>query len=144
MKQIMEQPILKVRSFIVSHRLDGIIKFGLVGVLNTVVGYVAFFILSYYLYYLVALVISHFIGVTNSYLWNKFWTFKTQKNVIREIIKFNFVYLGVLASNVVILGFLVGSLSFNPRIGQLIVLPIVTLISYFGHKYWSFNNRPGP
>ncbi len=116
-----------------------ITKFLFIGILNTIVGYGSFFILSFFLNYLIALIISHFIGVTHSYIWNKYWTFRTQKNQLREFIKFNCVYLLMLIANIVILGLLVNVFSFDPRIGQLIVLPIVTLISYFGHKYWSFS-----
>jgi putative flippase GtrA len=118
-----------------------ITRFVFVGVLNTIVGYVAFFILSYFFYYLLALVIAHFIGVTHSYLWNKYWTFRTQKNQLAEFIRFNMVYLVVLIANILILGFLVDTLKYNPRIGQIIVLPITTMISYFGHKYWSFSTK---
>lgn len=121
-----------------SQEFARITKFVLVGVLNTIVGYSAFYILSYFYYYLIALIVSHFIGVTHSYLWNKYWTFRTQKNQLAEFIRFNMVYLVVLIANILILGFLVDVLKFNPRIGQLIVLPITTMISYFGHKYWSF------
>jgi putative flippase GtrA len=116
-----------------------LIRFCLIGILNTAIGYGAFYIFSYYLQYLIALVISHIIGVTNSYVWNKYWTFKTRKNVAREFLKFNSIYLIVLIVNIVMLGTLVDGLHFNPRVGQLIVLPIVTFISYFGHRYWSFN-----
>lgn len=33
----------------------------------------------------------------------------------------------------------VNRLNFDPRIGQLIALPLITIISFVGHKYWSFN-----
>jgi putative flippase GtrA len=118
-----------------------VVKFIAVGLLNTIVGYGSFFILSYYTYYLIALILSHFIGVTHSYLWNKYWTFGTQKNHIKEFIKFNVIYLIILIANVSLLGFLVEALTVNPRIGQLIALPLVTIISYFGHRYWSFNGK---
>ncbi len=114
------------------------LKFILVGIMNTIVGYGAFFILSYFFYYIIALIIAHIIGVTNSFLWNKYWTFRTQKNHLRELIKFNLVYLVVLMVNIAILSILVDYLKVDPRLGQLIVLPTVTIISYFGHKYWSF------
>lgn len=117
-----------------------IFKFICVGGLNTVIGYGAFFILSLYLNYLVALVIAHFIGVTNSYLWNKYWTFQVKKFRLAEFVKFNIVYLFALGANMLILYVAVERLAFNPRLGQLIVLPIVTLLSYFGHKYWSFHS----
>jgi putative flippase GtrA len=114
------------------------VRFVLVGILNTAVGYGSFFILLFFCNYLVALVVSHFIGVTNSYLWNKYWTFRTSGDRLREFLRFNVVYLAVLGTNIVFLGFLVDGLHFDPRIGQLIVLPTVTLISFFGHKLWSF------
>jgi putative flippase GtrA len=117
-----------------------IFKFVFVGVLNTVIGYGAFFILSLYLNYLIALVIAHFIGVTNSYLWNKYWTFQVKEFRLVEFVKFNIVYLFALGANMLILYIAVERLTLDPRLGQLIVLPLVTLLSYFGHKYWSFHS----
>jgi putative flippase GtrA len=116
-----------------------ILKFVCVGVLNTVIGYGAFFILSLFLNYLIALVLAHFIGVTNSYLWNKYWTFQVKKFRPAELIKFNIVYLFALGTNMLILYIAVELLAFDPRLGQLVVLPLVTLLSYFGHRYWSFH-----
>ena len=118
-----------------------VIKFVAVGLLNTIVGYGSFFILSYYTFYLFALILSHFIGVTHSYIWNKYWTFRTPKNHVKEFVKFNIVYLVILLTNVTLLGFLVEVLAIDPRIGQLIALPMVTIISYFGHRFWSFNGK---
>ncbi|MDQ1255047.1 MAG: hypothetical protein QG646_4326 [Euryarchaeota archaeon] len=114
-------------------------KFICVGLLNTFIGYGAFFILSFFLNYMIALVVAHFIGVTNSYLWNKYWTFKSKKFQLAELVKFNIVYLITLGANMLILYIAVELLSINPRLGQLIVLPLVTLLSYLGHKYWSFH-----
>jgi putative flippase GtrA len=108
--------------------------------MNTVIGYVAFFMLLFFLNYLVALVVAHFIGVTNSYLWNKYWTFRVKKFRPAELVKFNFVYLLVLGVNMFILYIAVELLAVDPRLGQLIVLPLITLLSYFGHKYWSFHD----
>ncbi len=113
-------------------------KFSLIGILNTVVGYGSFIILLNFSNYILALIISHMIGVTHSYLWNKFWTFKSNKNPVNEFVKFNSIYLVVFVINAITLIFLVSGLNFDPRIGQLIALPIITLISFTGHKYWSF------
>jgi putative flippase GtrA len=117
-----------------------IFKFVCVGLLNTFIGYGAFFILSFFLNYLVALVLAHFIGVTNSYLWNKYWTFQVKKFRLAELVKFNIVYLVALGANMLILYIAVERLAVDPRLGQLFVLPLVTLLSYFGHKYWSFHD----
>ncbi len=113
-------------------------KFSLIGILNTIVGFGSFIILLSFFNYMLALIISHMIGVTHSYLWNKFWTFKSDKSPINEFIKFNSVYLVVFVVNAITLMFLVSGLNFDPRIGQLIALPIITIISFAGHRYWSF------
>jgi putative flippase GtrA len=113
-------------------------KFGLVGILNTLVGFGVFFIFINYTNYMIALIISHVIGVIHSYVWNKFWIFKSEKIAINEFIKFNSVYAGVFLANASALVFFVNVLNWDPRIGQLIALPIITVISFTGQKYWSF------
>ena len=116
-------------------------KFGMVGVLNTLIGYGAFFILLDYTNYMIALIISHIIGVTHSYIWNKYWVFKSNKILINEFLKFNSVYILVFLTNAIVLIFFVNALNLDPRIGQLIALPIITMISFTGHKYWSFKKE---
>lgn len=115
-----------------------IIKFCLVGILNTIVGYGAFFILVNYLYYLLALLIAHIIGVIHSFLWNKFWIFKTKKFNLDEFIKFNVVYVIVFLANAVALYVCVDLISVDPKVAQLILLPLITAISFFGQKLWTF------
>ena len=116
-------------------------KFSFVGILNTIVGYGAFFIFLTWFNYMVSLIIAHIIGVTHSYVWNKYWTFKSDGIQIKEFVKFNSVYVIVFVVNAIFLIFLVDTLNFNPKIGQLLVLPIITIISFTGHKYWSFSGK---
>lgn len=129
----------QIREYLRKHSLlDQFPKFACVGILNTIVGYGAFFILSDYFYYLLALILSHIIGVTHSFLWNKFWVFKSKQFKILEFAKFNLVYLFVLLANMVTLYISVSIFTFNPKITQLAILPLITLISYAGQKYFSF------
>ena len=116
-------------------------KFSFVGILNTIVGYGAFFIFLTWFNYLLSLIISHIIGVTHSYVWNKYWTFKSDGTQINEFVRFNSVYVIVFVVNALTLIFLVDTLNFNPKIAQLFVLPIITIISFTGHKYWSFSGK---
>jgi len=116
-------------------------KFGFVGILNAIVSYSAFFIFLTWFNYMLSLIISHIIGVSHSYVWNKYWTFKSDGFQINEFIKFNSVYVIVFVVNAIALFFLVGTLKFNPRIAQLFVLPVITIISFTGHKYWSFRGK---
>ncbi|MCK4764974.1 MAG: GtrA family protein [Candidatus Aminicenantes bacterium] len=53
------------------------IKFNIVGIMNTAVDFTIFTLLIYLsLHHMISQVISYSCGVVNSYLWNKFWTFK--------------------------------------------------------------------
>ncbi|RQW80492.1 MAG: GtrA family protein [Methanothrix sp.] len=117
-------------------------KFGFVGVLNTIIGYGSFVLLLNYTNYLAALVISHLIGVSHSFIWNKYWIFKSSGIGIGgcayEFAKFNSVYAGVFLTNAAVLIISVNIFNVDPRISQLIALPIITIISFAGHKYWSF------
>ena len=118
-----------------------VLQFCGVGILNTLIGYAAFYLLVNYLYYLLALLLSHIIGVLNSYLWNKFWVFKSRTFRVFEFIRFNIVYAFVFFANAAALFVSVDIIHADPRIAQLILLPVVTLVSFFGQKLWTFNDK---
>lgn len=113
-------------------------KFCLVGILNTIISYSLFINFLNYFSYIEALSISYVVVAVHSYLWNRFWTFEPTKNLKMEIIKYIAVYFSIFILNALILSILVNILNFDPRIGQLIALPIITIINFAGHKYWSF------
>ena len=121
--------------------LKQIFKFCGVGVLNTIVGYCAFFLLVNYMNYLLALLIAHIIGVLHSFLWNKYWIFKSRRFRFLEFIKFNVIYAMVFIVNAIALFMCVEIIQVNPRLAQLLLLPVITLISFFGQKLWTFNEK---
>jgi putative flippase GtrA len=137
-QKIHEFLIKEITKILPASSLKQLSKFSIIGILNTILGYGLFVIFLNWYSYLWALVFSHIIAVTHSYLWNKFWTFKSDRNPLKEFIKFNSVYLIVFIVNAITLFFLVDVLNFDPRVGQLFALPVITIISFTGHKYWSF------
>ncbi|WP_442951591.1 GtrA family protein [Paenibacillus sp. GYB004] len=118
-------------------------KFVLVGVTNTIISYLVFIGCNLLVdNYLVSLLISYIIGVVNSYFLNKNWTFRTPKTRnLSTIIKFITVYLCTFLVNLIILILLVDFLYFSASLSQAISLIITTMISFIGHKYWSFKNK---
>jgi len=54
------------------------IKFSIVGVSNTLVSLVLFYILFEFLgvYYIIASTLGYIVGLINSYFWNLRWTFR--------------------------------------------------------------------
>ena len=117
------------------------IRFLFVGGLNTLVGYGIYALLVYLnVNYLVANTISTIIGVAHSYLWNRYFTFKSKQKALKEITKFVSVYIASYLIGMCTLFIFKDKLNISPYIAGLINLVITTLISYFGHKYISFKD----
>ena len=115
------------------------IKFAMVGVSNTVIGYGMYYILLYLkFHYLPALVISFLLGLMNSYFWNKYWVFTSEQHFKRELPRFVVVYALTLALNAALLPVFVEVLKIDPRIAQLFFLLFLPILTFLGLKYWGF------
>ena len=83
------------------------IDYLLVGGWNTIFGYLVF-VLLYYLFsskihYILLFILSNILSITNAYIGNKVFVFKTQGNYIREYLRFYVVYGGAMMLNCVLL-----------------------------------------
>ena len=112
---------------------DGVIrfiKFGMVGVINTLVNWIIFFILNALgMYYILANIIAYILGTVNSYLWNTLWVFKYKDKASTETtIKFIILNLIGLGLNTGILYVLVDLCNLNKFIGLVTTTAIVMII----------------
>ncbi len=114
------------------------VRYALVGVLNTAVGYAVFYLcLRLGMGHLVSLALSYAVGVVHSFLWNRLWTFKAQGAVARQVPRFVVVTGLTFALNAAMLQGLV-HVGMRPDLGQLMCLVVTTVVGYFGHRLWSF------
>ncbi len=116
-----------------------------VGALNTGVGAVAFISLQLTLgrvtHYLVVLLCAHVISVLIAFGLHRRLVFRVRGNVLVDLLRFETVYLGALAVNLAVLPLLV-EVAGIPVIGsQLLIVFITSLISFFGHKHFSFRRK---
>lgn len=81
------------------------------------------------------------VGVINSYLWNRFFTFKSKNKALGEIVRFSLVYLASYCVSMILLYLLVGYLGMSAYLAGFLNIIAITLISWFGHKYFSFKER---
>lgn len=123
--------------------INKFIKFGLVGVLNTLINWIIFALLNFVgVYYIVANVIAYSIATANSYIWNSKWVFKYNgKDKKETTAKFIILNLIGLALNTAILYFLVDILSLNKLVGLVITTAIVMVINYIVNKIWVFKEK---
>lgn len=114
-------------------------RFLITGGINTIVGYGSYTLFVFLgTQYLIANIFSTIIGTINSYFWNKYFTFKSPKKSFSEVIRFCTVYGISFLIGLLLLYILVDILNINSYIAGFINLIFTTLISYFGHNWFSF------
>ncbi len=121
------------------------INYLVVGGWNTVVGYLTFVGL-YLLFhqrinYVVLLVVSNLISITNAYVGYKVFVFRTKGNYLREYLRFYFIYGLILLLNLVLLPLIVELFKVNPVIAQGIIMFLNVILSFLGNKHFSFRPK---
>lgn len=115
------------------------LKFGLVGVGNTLLTVVSFNVLVFFhMNYFVANIIAYFIGMLNSYFWNKTWVFKSDQSHKKVLYKFIIVNVIVLGINNFVLYLGVDMLHFSPSISQLLGTAVGMGVNFLLNRSWTF------
>ena len=129
------------------------IRFFFIGVWNTIFGYLVYISLDYlftfvfqkrYLAYMTAAVLANIIATISAFLFHKHITFKSTvkgKGVIIEFFKFYSMYAVTNILGFALLPFFVEVLKMDPKIAGALLIPVVAIISYFGHSRFSFIKR---
>lgn len=119
------------------------LKFCLIGLESTILNYLVFLVLFVFLgvHYLIAGGLGFISGTIPGYVFNKIYSFESDR---RNIIAFP-IYLGVYAFSLVFtivsLKLLVDFVGINPLISNLITIAITTIINFFGIKILAFQNK---
>jgi len=118
-----------------------LVRFGLVGVMNTLVDFCVYQLLVWLgTYYVLAQCISYACGLLNSYFFNSRWTFRQEKKYTKkEFIRFLIVNLCTLALSVILLRVCYESLGItNNLIAKGIVTIFVMLVNFIANKLFVF------
>ena len=134
-----------MKKSILNKRGSGIqfLKFSLIGFLNTSLHYGIFFILLRFqgIHYLVASTIGYCVGMINSFILNKKWTFRTtevRKDI--EFVKFVLVNLAALLVNIGSLKYFVCIVDIRPEFGQIFGISLSMTTNFLGNKFWTFSH----
>lgn len=136
----------KIRTLLAKYRKTIIqfVKFNFVGISNTLLDWGVFAILNmvFSLQMYIAKPISFTCGVINSFILNKFWTFKKQQQSFKglELIKFLVINLISLGINLPVLYLLKTGLGINETLGNILITPITFIINFFFYKFWVFKS----
>lgn len=126
---------------------DQRIAFLLVGAINTVVGFGWFAVFEITVGrvggYLLSLACSHVASVLCAFVLYRRLVFRVRGNVLLDLVRFETIYLVAIAINFVALPLLVEFAGLVPIVAQAMIVVVTTLVSFFGHRYFSFR-RPAP
>jgi putative flippase GtrA len=117
------------------------VKFAIVGVLNSGIQYLVFLFLYSFTgtQYLLASVIGYVAGMTNSYVLNRRWTFKSRnQKLFTELSRFVAVNLVSLGVNLGLLYLLVSTGVMAPQWAQVLAIAGSTLVNFVLNKVWTF------
>lgn len=123
---------------------DERVRFLAVGAVNTVTGYGLFVLFESVAFssvrygYLISLALSYAIAIVIAFILYRRFVFRVSGNVLVDFMRFVGVYAVSIGINFVALPLLVELVGITPMAAQAAVLVTTTLVSFFGHKYFSF------
>ena len=122
--------------------MEKFLKFGVVGIINTLIT-IGFYTLFVYLgmNYIIANILSYFIGMLNSFIWNKKWVFQVQSGNISTFVKFVIVNLVTLSFNTLCLFILVNQLHLHTSVAQILSTGAGLVINFVLNKKWTFDEK---
>lgn len=118
------------------------IKFGLVGISNTLIGLAVYYFCLYVLHLFPQLcnLFGFIISVLNAYHWNLRWVFKTNGSK-NTLLKFFSIYFFTYLLSAGLLYLWVGILQISAMIAPLLSLCITVPTNFFLSKFWAFKER---
>jgi putative flippase GtrA len=116
------------------------IKFGIVGVSNTLLTLVVYTVLlkAFGVWYLAASAIGFIAGATNGFLLNRRWTFRDHVGDAFTPFRWAIVQGAGLAINEAMLYLLVHDAKLDKLLAQVCATALVTVTTFFANRAWTF------
>lgn len=118
-----------------------LIKFGIVGISNTLVSLLVYYLLIFFnVNYIIANTAGFIVGVLNAYYWSNRYVFHslTEKGQLSIMIKVFMSYWLTFMLNTGLLFLMIAFLDISRYVAPIIILFIITPINFLLNKYWAF------
>jgi putative flippase GtrA len=111
-----------------------------VGILNTIVGLGTIYVCKYFgqISDIPANTIGYIIGVTNSFFWNRNWTFSHEGRMLPAAMRFIAVFFVAYAANLSTALIAIGTFGVNSYLAHAISTVPYTVLFYVGSRYFAF------
>jgi putative flippase GtrA len=119
-----------------------VLRFLVVGVMNTMVGLGTIYACKYFLGLgdVPANAVGYTLGLINSFLWNRRWTFAQAGRTHVTILRFALVFLVAYGANLITMMVLRGPMGIDAYIAHALATAPYTVIFYVGSRYFVFES----
>ena len=118
-----------------------LLKYLLVGIINTIVGYgIIFFLMFVGVSPEISNIVGYAVGISVSYVLNKIYTFQSKAHPKKEFPKFVLSLLASYTLNFLTLVLCIHILKINPYISQIISGAVYTISGFVFLKYFAFKS----
>ena len=126
----------------ISKTIEQFIKYGLVGVSNTIITLSIIFVFMKLLNvsYIPSNAVGYLFGFINSFILNKIWTFKSKKSIGRESLFFVLIFVTCYLLQLILLIILKEKLQIMPEYAQIISILFYSILNFSGNKFITFKN----
>lgn len=119
------------------------VKFGMIGVLNTVVDLGSYYVMNKLIGigpYL-SQILSFLIAALNSFILNKFWTFEKRNPVTKtEAVRYLITNAGYLTCSLLIMRLFISLFSLDPFVAKFPTAALMVFFNYLMAKFWVFSD----
>lgn len=118
------------------------IKYGVVGVSNTLITAIVIWIMMKMLGFsdVVSNITGYIAGVLNSFIWNKQWTFQSSAGWVGSAVRFGIVFGICYLLQLGLLMYLNKHLPIDPYYNQLLAMAFYTVINFIMNKFYTFKD----
>jgi putative flippase GtrA len=119
-------------------------KFGTVGVSNTLITFLVYTLLLkvFGVWYIAASAIGFGVGAVNGFLLNRRWTFRGHVGDARTPLRWMVVQSCGLGLNLALLYLWVDGIGVDELLGQAFAIAVVTVTTFLANRAWTFRMRP--
>lgn len=120
-----------------------LIKFSLVGVVNTISSLMIYYTLLYFnIHYNIAIILGYIGSSVIGYFLNRIWVFQARKNSFSSsLVKYYIVYISALLLNLICMHLWIETLNISNKLAPLLTLCITIPYNFLLSKLWVFKEK---